>query len=128
MQQVPDIVKSFFQAWTTRDPAIAAALVTDDVRITDPNHDVTGPEPLVEHLGMALHHFDFTVSYDRCWGDPEDFVFLCRIQLVGRSKHFANVQAEFEPAVFVKLRNGKIASWVEYWDPTNFNKAMRPQP
>ena len=127
MQEVPDIVKSFFSAWTLRDPAIAAALVTDDVRIIDPNNNVSGPQPLVEHLKSALHHFDFDVEYGQCWGDAEDFVFQCRVSLRGRSKHFVNIQTGFEPAVFVKLRDGKIASWVEYWDPRELNDALRPQ-
>jgi ketosteroid isomerase-like protein len=124
MHDVPDIVRSFFSAWTLRDPAIAASLVTEDVKIIDPNNNAVGPAALVEHLHTALHHFDFAVDYGQCWGDPEDFVFLCRITLTGRSTHFANVRTGFDPAVVVKMRDGLIASWIEYWDPRELNKAL----
>jgi hypothetical protein len=124
MQEVPDIVKSFFGAWIKRDPAIAAAHVTDDVHIQDPNNNIVGPRPLVDHLQLALQHFDFSVDYGQCWGEAEDFVFLCRIELTGRSKHFAGLSTGFSPAVFVKLQNGLIASWVEYWDPRELNAAL----
>jgi ketosteroid isomerase-like protein len=124
MDTVPDIVKTFFNAWILRDPAIAAALVTDDVTIRDPNNAADGPAALVEHLNSALHHFDFDVEYGQCWGGPDDFVFLCRVGLTGRSKHFAHVQTSFEPAVFVKLRDGLIESWIEHWDPRELNAAL----
>jgi ketosteroid isomerase-like protein len=124
MQEVPDIVKTFFGAWVLRDPSIAAAHVTDDVVIQDPNNNITGPQPLVEHLQLALHHFDFHVDYGQCWGEPEDFVFLCRIELIGRSQHFSGLKTGFSPAVFVKLRDGLIASWVEHWDPRELNRAL----
>ncbi len=124
MKEIPEIVHTFFSAWTLRDPAIAAAMVTDDVIIRDPNNAADGPKALVDHLEKALHHFDFDVEYGECWGEPEDFVFLCHVGLTGRSKHFANIRTGFDPAVFVKLRDGKIASWVEYWDPRELNAVL----
>jgi ketosteroid isomerase-like protein len=130
MNNVPDLVKTFFSAWILKDPAIAAALVTSDVVIRDPNNNAVGPDALVEHLLVALRNFDFDVEYGQCWGEPDDFVFLCRVELTGKSKYFAHVQTSFEPAVFVKLRDGLIASWVEYWDPRELNKTLasgRPQ-
>jgi ketosteroid isomerase-like protein len=124
MQEVPEIVKSFFGAWLKRDPAIAVALVTQTVTITDPNFSAVGPDALVDHLQLALNHFDFDVEYGQCWGEPDDFVFRCKVLLVGRSKHFAHIRTSFEPAVFVKLQDGLIASWVEYWDPRQLNDAL----
>jgi ketosteroid isomerase-like protein len=128
MNEVPEIVRTFLGAWTQRDPAIATVRVTSDVTITDPNQSVIGPEALVKHLEIALHHFDFDVEYGQCWGEPDDFVFRCRIALVGRSKHFAHIRTGFEPAVFVKLRDGLIASWAEYWDPRALNEALASKP
>ncbi len=128
MNSVPEIVNTFLSVWTQRDPAIASALVTPDVIITDPNFSAVGPAALVEHLDLALKHFDFDVEYGQCWGDPNDFVFRCRIMLTGRSKHFAHIRTGFEPAVFVTLREGLIASWVEYWDPRALNEALASKP
>ena len=124
MNEVPQIVKTFFDAWILRDPSIAAAMVTNDVTVKDPNNNVRGPEALVEHLELALRHFDFSVEYGQCWGEPNDFVFLCHIALSGRSKHYANVQINFAPAVFVKLTDGLISSWAEYWDPRALNASL----
>ena len=123
MSDVPSVIRSFLSAWSERDPSRAAAAVTDDVVVIDPNGRVEGPTPLVEHIEMVLRRFDFDASsVHSCFVEGDlsadarmAFVFACRMK--GRSSRLAGVETGFDAAVFVSLRAGKIATWTEYWDP-----------
>jgi ketosteroid isomerase-like protein len=117
MSDVPQVIRTFLSAWSERDPSLAAASVTDDVVIHDPSNDVTGPSALVEHLEVILRRFDFAITYGPCLCEGDRVAFTCRIDMTGRSSRLAGVRTGFEPAIFVQLRDGRIASWTEYWDP-----------
>ena len=123
MADVPAVVTRFLSAWSDREPARAAAEVTDDVVIIDPNGRVDGPATLVEHIEAVLRRFDFDASsVHSCFVEGDlaadarmAFVFACRMN--GRSSRLAGIETGFDSAVFVALRGGKIATWTEYWDP-----------
>ena len=54
MSEVPEVVRTFLSSWSDRDAGRVRTVVTDDVVVRDPNNDVRGPEPLVEHLEVVL--------------------------------------------------------------------------
>jgi ketosteroid isomerase-like protein len=124
MSAIPEIVHTFLSAWTLRDPSHAAAAVTEDVMIIDPNNNVHGVAPLVEHLHMVLKRFDFGVEFGDCISEGDRLAFTCRISMTGRPGRFLGMQTSFEPSVFVTLSEGKISSWTEFWDPAALNKTI----
>ena len=117
MSEVPEVVGRFLSAWTLRDPQIAAAAVTKDVVITDPNGTFTGPAALVEHLDVILRRFDFGITFGTCLVDGDQVACTYRCDMTGRSSRLAGVVTGFDAALFVELREGKIHRWTEYWDP-----------
>ena len=124
MSDVPEVIQRFLSAWTERDPTLAAQSVTEGVLIRDPNQSVQGAGPLVEHLEVILRRFDFAITYGPCLREGDLVAFTCSISMVGRSSRLAGVKAGFDPAVFVELRDDKIASWTEYWDPAPLARAL----
>jgi ketosteroid isomerase-like protein len=125
MSELPDVIRTFLSAWTNRDVALATAVVTDDVIIRDPHHDVVGPAALEAHLNQVFRSFDFAVDFaGPVLCDANQVAFLCTITLTGRSSRFAGFTTAFSPAVFVELRDEKIASWIEHWDPTRFDRDL----
>jgi len=124
MSDVPEVVRTFLSAWTEKDSSLAVGVITDDVAIKDPNASIVGPGPLVEHLDAIFRRFDFAVTYGTCVREGDSIAFTCRIDMTGRSSRLAGVQTGFSPAVFVQLRDGKIASWTEYWDPAPLTRDL----
>jgi SnoaL-like domain len=122
---VPEVIRTFLSGWTLRDSTLATGVVTDDVIIRDPHHDVVGPAALAAHLDQVFRHFDFAVDFDGPVVVEGDCVaFVCTITLTGRSSRFTGFTSGFSPAVFVELREAKISSWIEHWDPATFDAAL----
>ena len=124
MSVVPEIVRTFLSAWTERDPGRVLLAVTDDVLIRDPNTSIQGPAALIEHLEVIHRRFDFAVAFGPCITEGDHLAFTCHIAMTGRSSRLAGVRTGFDPAVFVELRDGKIASWTEYWDPAPMTRDL----
>jgi SnoaL-like domain len=125
MSELPIVIRTFLSAWVNRDVGLATGSVTDDVIIRDPHHDVVGPEALAGHLNQVFRPFDFAIDYTGpvlC--DGSHVAFVCTITLTGRSSRFAGFTTSFSPAVFVELRDNKISSWIEHWDPTRFDREL----
>ena len=124
MSDVPEVVRTFLSAWTEKDSSLAVGVITDDVAIKDPNASIVGAAPLVEHLDVIFRRFDFAVTYGTCVQEGDNIAFTCRIDMTGKSSRLAGVQTGFSPAVFVHLRDGKIASWTEHWDPAPLHRDL----
>lgn len=123
MSQVPELIQTFLSAWTAKDASIARAVVSNDVVIIDPSHNVVGPDALEAHLLEVFPRFEFSVEYEDCFVEGSRVAFLCTITMTGIGP-FAGLVTSFRPAVFVDIVDGKITSWREFWDPTPMRKAI----
>lgn len=130
MTSVPGVVTRFFSAWSERNPELAAAEVTEDVTITDPYGTNVGRQVLRDHIEMIIRRFDFTPAIIRnCFVDGDldsdaRLAFVAECPMIGRSSKVAGITTGFEAAVFVQLREGKIAQWNEYWDPAPLARTL----
>ena len=130
MSDVPPVITRFLSAWSVRDPQVAAAEVTDDVVLSDPNERFDGRPAVVDHLELILRRFDFdTPTVDHCVvdGDPTGdatAAFVLKVRMTGRSTRLAGVVTGFEAGVFVDIRGGLIARYQEYWDPAPMARAL----
>ncbi len=123
MSQVPELIQTFLSAWTKKDPSIARAVVSSDVVIVDPAHDIVGPDALEEHLREVFPLFEFSVVFEDCVVDGPHVAFVCEISMTGIGA-FAGLVTSFRPAVFVDTADGKIVRWREFWDPAPMRKAI----
>jgi ketosteroid isomerase-like protein len=75
------LARRWFKALDARDPTAAAALVSDDCRITNPagNDDLVGPAGVRELLRMAPPTLRRSVRDERVEGDTAIITGLTRI-------------------------------------------------
>jgi ketosteroid isomerase-like protein len=123
-----DVVRTFFDSlWS--DPELARSLATGDVTwITTRSMPIPGNEKSLEHVGFAavlnvansgkeldVGYVPETITYpQRRFLDAEDdhvvyqFTMQCRTK---RGRDYVN-----DYLFLVKLENGKIKRFQEYWD------------
>jgi limonene-1,2-epoxide hydrolase len=118
-----EIVRTFLQAAEKRDYDTALALVTDDVEYHNmPIPPVYGPQGVKDTLEMLLatcQGFEVVIHHEVANGE------VVMNERTDRFLHNGN-WAELPVAGVFVVREGKIASWHDYFDLDTIMKQLAP--